>query len=146
MAECKKIRSCPHCNLFNGVVKKKPNEAVRVVHLKFDGDDIDELVSEFSHACSLNTALEPSIRGAFEEIDALKVLQLFLRIRDEDVALFDMDIALCRPADLLITHIPVPPSCIRPSVAVSTETSNEDDLTIKLVEILQLNTNIKRAM
>lgn len=76
----------------------------------------------------------------------MKVLDLFERIKDEDVALFDMDKDICKPVDLLITHIPVPPSCIRPSVAVSQGTSNEDDLTIKLVEILQLNSNIKMSI
>lgn len=57
-----------------------------------------------------------------------------------------MDPQYCRPSDLLITHIPVPPSCIRPSVPVTQNTTNEDDLTIKLVEILQLNSNIKLAI
>jgi DNA-directed RNA polymerase III subunit RPC1 len=40
----------------------------------------------------------------------------------------------------------VPPSCIRPSVAVSANTTNEDDLTIKLAEVLQLNSNLKLAI
>jgi DNA-directed RNA polymerase beta' subunit len=61
---------------------------------------------------------------------------MFEKIRDEDVPLFDMDPRYCRPSDLIITHIPVPPSCIRPSVAVSQNTTNEDDLTIKLAEVL----------
>jgi hypothetical protein len=37
------------------------------------------------------------LKGAYEEFDALKVLDLFERIRDEDVGLFDMDAAYCRP-------------------------------------------------
>ena len=61
---------------------------------------------------------------------------MFERIKDEDSPLFDMDPLLCRPVDLIITHIPVPPSCIRPSVPVSQGTTNEDDLTMKLSEIL----------
>lgn len=73
-------------------------------------------------------------------------MDLFERIRDEDVGLFDMDATYCRPQDLIITHIPVPPSCIRPSVAVSSNTTNEDDLTIKLAEVLQLNSNLKLAI
>jgi DNA-directed RNA polymerase III subunit RPC1 len=59
------------------------------------------------------------LAGTYEEFDPLKVLDLFDKIRDEDVALFDMDQQYCRPSDLIITHIPVPPSCIRPSVAVT---------------------------
>lgn len=37
-----------------------------------------------------------------------------------------------RPEHLLLTHVPVPPVCIRPSVEMDTGGSNEDDLTIKL--------------
>ena len=45
--------------------------------------------------------------------------------------------------DLMITQIPAPPVCIRPSVAVSHNVTNEDDLTVKLAEIIQLNNLIK---
>lgn len=54
-----------------------------------------------------------------------------------------MDPKLCRPIDMMITHIPVPPVPIRPSVAVSASTTNEDDLTVKIAEIIQLNNLIK---
>ena len=47
--------------------------------------------------------------------------------------------------DLLITHIPAPPVCIRPSVATDGEKS-EDDLTIKLAEMAKLNEEIKRLV
>ena len=35
VAECKKVRNCPHCEAFNGTVKKMPNVACRVIHAKF---------------------------------------------------------------------------------------------------------------
>lgn len=78
-----------------------------------------------------------------EDLDPLKVYKMFMKIRDEDVILFDMDQNLSKPIDMLITQIPVPPVCIRPSVAVSSTTSNEDDLTVKMAEIIQLNNLIK---
>jgi DNA-directed RNA polymerase III subunit RPC1 len=108
--------------------------------------EYSDAVGEFAYSNSFNTQIESSLKGAYEEYDALKVLDLFERIRDDDIPIFDMDPKFCRPSDLIITHIPVPPSCIRPSVAVSQDTSNEDDLTIKLVEILTLNSNLKLAL
>lgn len=47
-----------------------------------------------------------------------------------------MDPSLCRPVDMLITYIPAPPVTIRPSVNVSANVTNEDDLTIKMAEII----------
>ena len=38
-----------------------------------------------------------------------------------------------QPEDLLMTYVPVPPVCIRPSVEMDSGAgTNEDDLTIKL--------------
>ena len=51
-----------------------------------------------------------------------------------------------RPEDMLLTVIPVPPVCIRPSVQRGFTGSNEDDLTIALGEICHTNTQIKISM
>lgn len=39
------------------------------------------------------------------------------------------------PTTLLISILPVPPMCIRPTVPMGGGKTNEDDLTIKLLEI-----------
>lgn len=46
----------------------------------------------------------------------LQVLNLFRRIPDEDIVLLGMNVKQTRPEDLIITRLPVPPLCIRPSV------------------------------
>jgi len=50
-----------------------------------------------------------------------------------------MNAELCKPLDLLITHVPTPPVCIRPTVMVDAGTTNEDDLTMKLSEMNEYN-------
>jgi DNA-directed RNA polymerase III subunit RPC1 len=48
------------------------------------------------------------------------------------------------PVDLLLTRIPVPPVCIRPSVVSETRSgTTEDDLTVKLTEIMLINSTLK---
>jgi DNA-directed RNA polymerase beta' subunit len=79
-------------------------------------------------------------------MDALKVYTLFENIVDEDIIFFNMDLNLCKPVDLLITCIPAPPSCIRPTVAVSHGMKNEDDLTMKLAEIIERNKLIRQGI
>ena len=50
-----------------------------------------------------------------------------------------------RPEDLIMTRIAVPPACIRPSVISDLQSgSNEDDLTMKLTEIIFLNDVIRK--
>jgi DNA-directed RNA polymerase III subunit RPC1 len=53
------------------------------------------------------------------------------------------DGSYCKPADLIMTHMPAPPVCIRPSVAVTATIKNEDDLTVKLAEIAYYNQEIE---
>ena len=48
--------------------------------------------------------------------------------------------------DLIIDHLIVPPVCIRPSVMLTNNLSNEDDLTMKIKDIMFLNKKIKESM
>ena len=118
--QCKKVKKCLHCDAYNGTVKKMPNQAVRIIYAKFNekANNIEDVIQDFHYSCTVNTQIESALKQSYEEFDALRVLDMFERIKDEDVPLFDMDPEYCRPADLLITHIPVPPNCIRPSVPV----------------------------
>ena len=46
--------------------------------------------------------------------------------------------------ELILTHIPVPPCCIRPSVAMGVGAgSNEDDLTVILSEIVKASMTLQ---
>ncbi len=42
-----------------------------------------------------------------------------------------------RPEHLIVTHLAVPPVCIRPSVEMESAGSNEDDITLKLMQIIE---------
>ena len=76
----------------------------------------------------------------------LVVLNLLKRIPAEDVPLLLMNPEAGRPADLLLTRLLVPPLCIRPSVVSDLKSgTNEDDLTMKLTEIIFLNDVIKKV-
>lgn len=51
-----------------------------------------------------------------------------------------MDPRLARPEWMILERLPVPPNCIRPSVVMDQQGgSNEDDLTMRLQEIMLLN-------
>jgi DNA-directed RNA polymerase III subunit RPC1 len=52
-----------------------------------------------------------------------------------------------RPEHLLMTHLPVPPVCIRPSVEMDGGAgSNEDDLTMKLMQIVEVNNILRQGL
>ena len=49
-----------------------------------------------------------------------------------------MSCAWRRPEHLIVTHLAVPPVCIRPSVEMESAGSNEDDITMKLMQIIEV--------
>ncbi|GIY94376.1 DNA-directed RNA polymerase III subunit RPC1 [Caerostris extrusa] len=77
-------------------------------------------------------------------LDPLVVYNLFKRIVDSDIPFFLMNPSVGRPEDLIITKLPVPPLCIRPSVVSELKSgTNEDDMTTKLIGIIQINQEIQ---
>ncbi|XP_025765315.1 DNA-directed RNA polymerase III subunit RPC1 isoform X3 [Oreochromis niloticus] len=113
--KCRKRTVCLNCSAFNGPVKKCG--LLKIIHEKYKKENLNPLV----------------------------VLNLFRRIPEEDIPLLLMNPEAGKPADLIITRLLVPPLCIRPSVVSDLKSgTNEDDLTMKLTEIIFLNDVIKR--
>ena len=61
------------------------------------------------------------------------------RIPVEDIPLLNLNPKKTLPTDFIVTHIIVPPTCIRPSVQVTPGNTNEDDLTVKIGEMIKIN-------
>lgn len=150
---CRKVTTCPHCSSTNGIVKKVG--IMKIVHEKYrhaqKGKSVDEETEQFkkSLASALSSSQDVKIHAskAQDDISPLRALELFKRCSDEDCELMGVQVPDCRLEDYLWTSIPVPPSCIRPSVQMTLEGgSNEDDLTIKLSEIVYTNLIIRDAL
>lgn len=76
---------------------------------------------------------------------SFKVRELFNRIPTGDVCFLLMNPECTSPVDLILTRIPVPPICIRPSVMSDLKAgTNEDYLTMKLSEIALINDVIRK--
>jgi DNA-directed RNA polymerase III subunit RPC1 len=64
-----------------------------------------------------NRELESVVSNGLAHIfNPLEVLHLLEHIPEEDIPLLVMNASCGRPKDLILTRIPVPPLCIRPSV------------------------------
>ncbi len=79
-----------------------------------------------------------------EEGDELKpqdIKERFKQISDEDAATLGVEGG--RPEDLVITHLPVPPVTMRPSITLETGERSEDDITHKMVDIIRINKRLQ---
>ncbi|KAJ2264266.1 DNA-directed RNA polymerase III subunit C1 (rpo31), partial [Coemansia sp. RSA 376] len=145
---CKKVTYCPHCTATNGVVKK--GGPLKIIHDKYRQKRTAQEQEEFRGTLANAAEADPQLklfvsRAHSEEMTPLRVYNLFKNISDEDCELMGLNPSCGRPELFLWTSIPVPPVCIRPSVAQD-GASNEDDLTVKLSEIIFTNALIEAGM
>ncbi|KAK0138597.1 DNA-directed RNA polymerase III subunit RPC1 [Merluccius polli] len=147
--KCRKRTICLNCSSYNGTVKKCG--LLKIIHEKYKTTKkvadpfVSEFLQSFDIAIEHNKEVESLLNRAQENLSPLVVLNLLKRIPAEDVSLLLMNPEAGRPADLLLTRLLVPPLCIRPSVVSDLKSgTNEDDLTMKLTEIIFLNDVIKK--
>ncbi|TRM68642.1 hypothetical protein BD626DRAFT_395166 [Schizophyllum amplum] len=144
----RKVVYCPYCSATNGTVKKAG--ALKIIHDKFrakkTADEMEKWKRTFASAIEAQKELAQFLNKAVhEDLNPLKVLGLFRRITDEDCELLGLRPKFGRPEEFLWQYISVPPVAIRPSVAQD-GASNEDDLTVKLTEIVFTNALIKQGL
>ena len=133
IASARKNTECKRCGYRNGTVKKNTG-AIKIIHERDDFYD------------SIPNLAPPGSSVYQEDLNPLSVQMLFEKMTPEDIELLNMSDSISHPKNMLMTYVPVPPVCIRPSVQVSQGMTNEDDLTVKLQEVIQLNNVIKSQM
>uniref|UniRef100_A0AC35U8A1 DNA-directed RNA polymerase subunit n=1 Tax=Rhabditophanes sp. KR3021 TaxID=114890 RepID=A0AC35U8A1_9BILA len=142
---CKKISICHACSYKNGVVKKAVGAVLKIVHA--DPADLTK-THEYAACISENSELAALLAGGkFTLLDPMQVMSIFCAVKVQDYPLlFAKAGPTCQvPKDILVTRIPVPPVCIRPSVVSDVKSgSTEDDLTMKLTEIMLINDVIRK--
>ena len=165
MATCKKCKKCPHCEAFNGPVKKVGGHPVKMIHHKFavytssnaknkvKPPEMVTFEASFDEARRQSNDVERHWRKAVEDMHPLKALNIFRNIPDMDVELLGMDPHSStasgsngdRPEHMIWTSLPAPPVTIRPSVAQESA-STEDDITNKLGDIIQMNNLLQATL
>jgi len=147
--ECKTMKICEYCDHPNGIVKKLPGVACKIIHDLYDtkkstlDDNIGMLSQQFESILKINKDVEWGVNKMLQNINPLMAYNLLKNLQKEDIPLFDMNGKDIHPCDMIVYYVIVPPICLRPSVAVSDTKRNEDDLTAKLIQAIQFNLIIK---
>ena len=92
-----------------------------------------------------NDVVDRNARKAADDLNPLRILNLFKRISTSDCELFGMDPGEGRPEMFIWQYYPVPPVCIRPSVPQDGG-STEDDITSKISDLALINKVIKEGL
>ena len=147
----RKVLHCPRCGHINGTVKKAG--PLKIVHEKYRHKKVaedqrhfhksfDHMINQGGTGLGSGGEVKQHLQRAQDDLNPLRVLELFKRISDEDCELLGLRPEHGRPEEYLWQYICVPPVCIRPAVAQDANT-NEDDITIKIAEIVFANGLLK---
>lgn len=154
-AQCRKCKTCPYCEATNGQIRKLG--VIKLAHDKFVSFNKSTAAKKvapeskliydasFKKAKETNADLEKHVKKAMEDLNPLRVLNLFKLVSPTDCELLGMDATEGRPEMFIWQYVPAPPICIRPSVQQDSS-STEDDLTAKLAEIIHLSGIIRAAL
>lgn len=152
----KKQRRCLKCGAINGVVKKAAAgggpAALKIIHDTFrwvgkkNTAEKDQWDEDFDRLYEDASELEKFFKRCHDDLNPLRVLNLFKQVEPADCELLGIDSSMGgRPETYIWRYLPAPPVCIRPSVVMS-DASNEDDLTVKLTEIVWTSSMIRAGI
>ncbi|GAB5370703.1 hypothetical protein AAMO2058_001515900 [Amorphochlora amoebiformis] len=166
-----KYHHCFNCGSPNGAVKRYKGE-MKFYHDRSNKKHnplLDDLMDEFNlKFAQLDTnqdgtekkqknpgvgalvgkhssELLESLALARDDIDPMRAYKLLSMIPDADVKLLNQKIENGRPEDLVANNMLIPPVCLRPT-SIQGSGTNEDDLTVKMADIIHVNTWVKTHM
>ncbi len=65
------------------------------------------------------------------------------KMNDGDCRLLEISPEATRPEWMILTVLPIPPVCVRPSITLDSGIRSEDDLTHKLVDVIRINARLR---
>ena len=143
--------------MINGRVKRAGTHPIKVMHEQFSYFDNSKALKKTPPAAKIefdksleiarkaNDFVDRNHRRAVDDLNPLRILNLFRRISAPDCELLGMNPTDGRPEMFLWHYVPVPPVCIRPTVPQDGGTT-EDDITSKISDIVHINTLLKQGL
>lgn len=130
---CKKLKNCPRCNEPRPKIKKEEKPSLEI---------IAEYPSSEKKEGNTEEKLEKSVKDKWSARDCYNILK---KISDEECILLGLNPKVSRPENLIIQVLPISPVSVRPS-ARSDSGIHEDDLTLKVADIVKTNNKIRKMM
>ncbi|MHA1618101.1 MAG: DNA-directed RNA polymerase subunit A' [Promethearchaeota archaeon] len=78
-----------------------------------------------------------------ERLTPVDVRERLESIPLKDYGLFGINPETARPEWIVLTVLPIPPVCVRPSITLDSGIRSEDDLTHKLVDVIRINQRLR---
>ena len=135
---CRAAGVCAHCGAGKRALKRLATGVDKIVELGTPAGSAPRWPTEQV----VGTVGEPPAAVSTRELTPRQVRDILRRLPLSDWRYLLLNATPPPPEDLLLVAVPVPPIQVRPPVQISIDRSNEDDLTIKLFELLRAKTDL----
>ena len=79
-----------------------------------------------------------------ERLTPVEIRERLEKMNSDDCSLMGINPDTARPEWMILTVLPIPPVCVRPSITLDSGIRSEDDLTHKLVDVIRINQRLQR--
>lgn len=147
MADCEKVKVCPHCGSFNGPIRETKSILFISHFIGHKQETIrEQFLQKVQKVSVKNIDLTHWFPNCMDDITPLRCYQLFDNIPIKHIPLLISGTNVAKPSDMIIRSMIVPPTCIRPPVISLGEGTNQDDLTIRLFDAVGYNNELKNLI
>jgi len=136
---CKNITYCPNCNTPVPKVEIDKSTSINIVLTHVLQNTIQE---EFG--ADAQTTLVEKKKEIRQVLSAEMCYNILKAISDTDCLIMGLDPKKCRPENMIIKNLHIPPVAIRPSV--KNPRLRDDDLTAKLCDIIRNDEKLRAHM
>jgi DNA-directed RNA polymerase subunit A' len=78
-----------------------------------------------------------------ERLTPVEIRERLEKMNPDDCSLIGINPETARPEWMILTVLPIPPVCVRPSITLDSGIRSEDDLTHKLVDVIRINQRLR---
>ncbi|MHA1728422.1 MAG: DNA-directed RNA polymerase subunit A' [Promethearchaeota archaeon] len=76
-------------------------------------------------------------------LNPIEIRERLASMTEMDCKLLEINPEATKPQWMILTVLPIPPVCVRPSITLDSGIRSEDDLTHKLVDVIRINQRLK---
>jgi DNA-directed RNA polymerase II subunit RPB1 len=150
----KKLEKMPGRSRIKEIVKiaVKAKKCYFPGKVKNDPEGCGKLIAEYRYVENIRIIAEFPIaypefhKDAKFVMSSEQVLRIFTKIRSTDYPILNFDGINSKPQWMIFTRFPVPPNCLKPSNKSNAAARQEDDITKKLADVINVNKVLKNAI
>ena len=132
----RKAKICPYCSA------EKKKITIEKPTTYYEESDEEKEVNKEQGGPPKKIQGQPGSR----KLTTVELLERLEKMNPDDCALMGINPETAQTKWMILTVLPIPPVCVRPSITLDSGIRSEDDLTHKLVDVIRINQRLRENL